>query len=49
MNRYTFKASELGSGNHKISADLSASWQTHSYIEKGSTKNQSAEIEIIIN
>ncbi len=46
---YTFKASELGSGNHKISAEVSASWQTHPYIEKGDTKNQSKEIEIIIN
>ena len=46
---YTFKASELGSGNHKISAEVFASWQTHSYIEKGDTKNQSKEIEIIIN
>ena len=46
---FTFKASELGSGNHKISAQVFASWQTHSYIEKGDTKNQSKEIEIIIN
>ena len=46
---FTFKASELGSGNHKISAQIFASWQTHSYIEKGDTKNQSKEIEIIIN
>ena len=46
---FTFKASELGSGNHKISAEVFASWQTHSYIEKGDTKNQSKEIEIIIN
>ena len=46
---YTFKASELGSGNHKISAEVFASWQTHSYIQKGDTKNQSNEIEIIIN
>ena len=46
---YTFKASELGTGNHKISAETFASWQTHSYIQKGDTKNQSNEIEIIIN
>ena len=46
---YTFKASDLGTGNHKITAEASASWQTHSYIEKGDTKNQSKEIEIIIN
>jgi hypothetical protein len=46
---YTFKASELGSGNHKISAEVFASWQTHSYIEKGDTEDRSKEIEIIIN
>ncbi len=46
---YNFKASELGAGNHKIIVEASASWQTHSYIEKGNTKNQSEEIEIIIN
>ena len=46
---YTFKASDLGSGSHKISAEVSASWQTHSYIEKGDAKNHSKEIEIIIN
>ena len=44
-----FKASELGTGNHKIIVETFASWQTHSYIEKGNTKNQSEEIEIIIN
>ena len=46
---YIFKASELGSGEHKISAEISASWQTHTYIQKGDSKNQSEEIEIFIN
>ena len=46
---YTFKASDLGSGSHKISAEVFASWQTHSYIQKGDSKNQSKDIEIIIN
>ena len=46
---YIFKASELGSGEHKISAEISASWQTHTYIQKWDSKNQSEEIEIIIN
>ena len=46
---YIFKASELGSGEHKISAEISASWQTHTYIQKGDSKNQSEESEIIIN
>ena len=46
---YTFKASDLGSGSHKISAEVFASWQTHSYIQKGDSKNQSKDFEIIIN
>ena len=46
---YTFKASDLGSVSHKISAEVFASWQTHSYIQKGDSKNQSKDIEIIIN
>ena len=46
---YIFKASELGSGENKISAEISASWQTHTYIQKWDSKNQSEEIEIIIN
>ena len=46
---YTFKASELGAGNHKINVEAFASWQQHSYIVKGDTKNQSKEIEITIN
>ena len=47
--KFTFKASELGSGNHKISAEAFASWETHPYIKKGDVKNQSDEIEISIN
>ena len=47
--KFTFKASELGTGNHKISAEAFASWETHPYIKKGDTKNQSNEIEISIN
>ena len=46
---YTFKASELGIGKHKINAEAYASWQTHSYIEKGDAKNQSKDFEISIN
>ena len=46
---FNFKASDLGTGHHKIIAEAFASWQTHSYIEKGDTKNQSEAIEIIIN
>mgnify|MGYP003327850551 CR=1 FL=1 len=46
---FTFNASELGTGNHKISAEAFASWETHPYIKKGDAKNQSDEIEISIN
>jgi len=47
--KFTFKASELGTGKHKISAEAFASWETHPYIKKGDAKNQSDEIEISIN
>ncbi len=47
--QFTFNASELGTGNHKISAEAFASWETHPYIKKGDAKNQSDEIEISIN
>ena len=47
--KFMFKASELGTGNHKISAEAFASWETHPYIKKGDAKNQSNEIEISIN
>ena len=47
--KFVFKASELGTGNHKISAEAFASWETHPYIKKGDAKNQSDEIEISIN
>ena len=46
---YIFKASELGIGKHTINAEVYASWQTHSYIEKGDAKNQSKDFEISIN
>lgn len=47
--KVTFKASELGSGTHKISAEASASWQQHDYIDSGNAKNHSKEIEITVN
>jgi len=47
--KFTFKASELGTGNHKISAEAFVSWEKHPYINKGNAKNQSDEIEISIN
>jgi len=42
------KASDLGSGTHKIGADVFASWQKHDYIESDNIKNNSKEIEITI-
>jgi len=47
--RFVFKASDLEKGKHKIVAEAFASWQKHDYIETGSVKNNSGEIEIIIN
>jgi hypothetical protein len=43
------KASDLGPGTHKIGADVYASWQKHDFTESDSIKNNSKEIEIIIN
>ncbi|MDH3386094.1 MAG: hypothetical protein OEL77_08800 [Nitrosopumilus sp.] len=43
------KASDLGSGTHKIGADVYASWQKHDYTESDNIKNNSKEIEITIN
>ena len=47
--KITFKASELGKGNHKIGAEAFVSWQKHDYTEPFSTKAQAKEIEIKIN
>jgi hypothetical protein len=47
--KFVFKASDLGKGNHKIGAEAFASWQKHDYTELGSVKNNSSEIEITIN
>ena len=47
--KITFKASELGSGKHKIGAEAFASWQKHDYIDSGNAKNHAKEIEITIN
>ncbi len=47
--RLTFKASELGSGRHKIGAEVFASWQKHYYTEPDNVKSSSKEIEIKIN
>ena len=47
--KFVFKASDLGKGNHKISSEAFASWQKHDYTEPGNIKNSSNEIEITIN
>jgi len=47
--KLTFKASELGSGKHKIGAEVFASWQKHHYTEPDNVKSSSREIEIKIN
>jgi len=47
--KFIIKASDLGSGKHKIGAEVSASWQKHEYTDSDSIKNTSKEIEITIN
>jgi hypothetical protein len=47
--KLVFKASELGSGKHKIEAEVYASWQKHHFSEPDSIKTNSKEIEITIN
>jgi len=47
--KFSFKASDLGKGKHKIGAEVFASWQKHDYTEPGNIKINSQEIEIIIN
>ncbi len=43
-----FKASELGSGKHKIGAEVFVSWLEHDYTEPFNEKAHSKEIEINI-
>lgn len=47
--KFAFKASDLGSGTHKVTAEVFASWQKHDYTESGNIKNNSSEIEVNIN
>jgi len=42
-------ASELGKGKHKVGAEIFASWNKHTYIEKNEETMHSKEIEIDIN
>lgn len=45
----TFKASDIGKGNHTISAEVYVSWQKHDYAEPFNSKVKSKEIEFKIN
>ncbi len=47
--KITFKASDLGTGNHTIGAEINVSWQKHDYTEPFSNKSHAKEIEIKIN
>ena len=46
--KVTIKASELGSGKHKIGAEVYASWQKHHFTEPGDAKGGAKEIEITV-
>ena len=47
--KFVFHASDLGTGKHRIGAEVFASWQRHEYTEPGTVKNNSDEIEITVN
>ena len=47
--KFTFKASELGQGKHKIGGEVFVSWQKHEYIDSDNTKSSTKEIEVKIN
>ncbi|MGD2106211.1 MAG: hypothetical protein PVH93_01250 [Nitrosopumilaceae archaeon] len=47
--KFLIKASDLGAGKHKVSAEVFASWQKHDYAESDNIKNNSQELEITIN
>ena len=44
-----FKASELGSGKHKVGVEVFVSWNKHEYIERDEEKMNADEIEINVN
>ena len=46
---FILNALDLGQGKHKVSAEVFASWNKHTYIEKNEVKMHSEEIEIEIN
>lgn len=47
--KFVFRASDLGSGRHKVGVEAFASWQKHDYTEPDSIKTSSRETEIIVN
>lgn len=47
--KMTFKASDLGSGDHKVGAEVYVSWQKHDYTEPDNVKEKAKEIAIKIN
>jgi len=46
---FSFKAADIGTGQHMISAEVFASWQKHDYTESDNIKTHSEEIELNIN
>ena len=42
-------AADLGTGNHKISAEIFVSWNKHAYVEGNQEKSHAEEIEVKIN
>ena len=44
-----FKASELGRGRHRVSAEASASWQKHRYADAGTARGSAGGLEIVVN
>ena len=42
-------ASDLGTGNHKIGAEVFASWNKHEYVDADQEKTHAKEIEVKIN
>ena len=42
-------ASEIGIGNHKIGAEVFASWNKHTYVDGDQEKTRAEEIEVRIS
>ena len=43
------RAADLGTGSHKIAAEVFVSWNKHEYIEANQEKTRSGEMEVKIN